>query len=143
MATGSVWRYRCPMSETAASQREYQRALVAAIDAELGVRRWSRARLAELSGIKSQTMDRVFLLRRDMNVAQLAAIASALELEPDELVMRAKEWRTRLPAPLDQMISNADVLTETQKEQARNEFRTKRDNPGSAPGVIAKKANGI
>jgi transcriptional regulator with XRE-family HTH domain len=74
-------------------ERRYQRSLVAAIRAELGGRGWSRKELAERSGITEQQMERLFNLKRDMNVAQLEQIASALGVEPDDLALEARRWR--------------------------------------------------
>jgi transcriptional regulator with XRE-family HTH domain len=81
------------MIQTGTSEREYQRALVAAIKSEIGGRGWSRKHLAELSGITEQQMERIFNLKRDMSVAQLDAIAGALGVEPDDLAMAARRWR--------------------------------------------------
>jgi transcriptional regulator with XRE-family HTH domain len=77
--------------------RGYQRLLIAAIDAEMGVRRLSRARLAKMAGIPTVSMDRYFNLGRDMNVSQLGAIADALGVTPEYLVGKAAEYRGNLP----------------------------------------------
>lgn len=75
--------------------RRYQQALVAAIKAELGGRGWSRKQLAERSGISEQQMERIFNLKRDMNVTQFEQIADALSVEPDDLAIEARRWRAR------------------------------------------------
>jgi transcriptional regulator with XRE-family HTH domain len=89
MVLGSICLYSVDMD----TDRDYQGQLVEAIDAELGVRRWSRRRLARESGINAQTLDRVFLLQRDMNIQQLDQIATALGVTPEYLVEKAREWR--------------------------------------------------
>jgi transcriptional regulator with XRE-family HTH domain len=123
--------------------REYQRSLVAAIDAEIGVRRWSRGHLADLAGINRQTMDRIFLLRRDMNVAQLSAIADALGIDPGVIALRAKEWRQRL-ADVNEIIDSATELTEKQKQAIRDQIDP--DNDVTRPAVTRtdgdRRANG-
>src|SRR5690349_14385993 len=83
--------YRVPM-------KDYQRALVAALMAELGGRGWSRKRLADESGLTDQTLRRVFRLERDMNVAQLAAMADALGVTIEHLAAEADRWSRELPA---------------------------------------------
>jgi lambda repressor-like predicted transcriptional regulator len=69
--------------------RDYQRALIEELDAEMGRRRISRRELSRLSGIHRVTLDRIFTLQRDLNVAQWAAIAQALGIDPSELAARA------------------------------------------------------
>src|SRR6478752_5381854 len=81
------------MNRADEGNREYQRVLVAAIRAELGGRGWSRKQLAERSGITEQQMERIFNLKRDMNVAQFEQIADALGVEPDDLALEARRWR--------------------------------------------------
>lgn len=77
--------------------RDYQRLLIAAIDAEMGIRRLSRAKLAKIAGIPTVSMDRYFNLGRDMNVSQFGAIAEALGVTPEYLVGKAAELRGKLP----------------------------------------------
>jgi DNA-binding Xre family transcriptional regulator len=69
--------------------RDYQKALIAEIDAVMGRRRISRRELSRLSGIHRVTLDRVFNFERDLNVAQWAAICSALGVDPGETAARA------------------------------------------------------
>jgi transcriptional regulator with XRE-family HTH domain len=96
------------MSPDPATDRTYQGALVAAIKAEIGGRGWSRKELAQRSGITEQTMERIFNLKRDMNVTQLEQIAGALGIEPDDLAIEARRWRAgtstgRIPPGLPRM----------------------------------------
>jgi transcriptional regulator with XRE-family HTH domain len=128
MAVGSDWSYAVAMS----TDREYQRQLVAAIDAEMGVRRWSRRHLSELAGITSQTMDRIFLLRRDLNVQQLDSIAHALGVSPEYLVGKAKEWRDHPSS--DDIIDATKELSQRQKDALKREVastRLPRDSPAN------------
>lgn len=69
--------------------KRLQRQLIAALDAELGIRRWSRRHLAEVSGINRQTMDRIFTFQRDLNIEQLGKIAEALGVQPDDIMSAA------------------------------------------------------
>jgi hypothetical protein len=77
--------------------RDYQRLLIAAIESEMGPRRISRAKLAKMVNIPTVSLDRYFNLARDMNVTQFGAIAEALGVTPEYLVMRAAEFRGKLP----------------------------------------------
>lgn len=68
-----------------------------AANAELGAilmharqrRGWSRARLAELSGIPETQVERIERNKRDINVTQLFKLAQALDVLPQELVRRS------------------------------------------------------
>ncbi len=104
------------------SERSYQRLLIAAIDAELGIRRWSRAHLAREAGMNRETAGRVFTLKRDLNVTQFGAMADALGLRPDELTARAEALRGRLDLDPNEMITDAKELTESQKRALRDEL---------------------
>jgi hypothetical protein len=44
-------------------------------------------------------LDRVFTLKRDMNVAQFELIANALGVTTDHIVIAAEHWRTGTPPP--------------------------------------------
>jgi transcriptional regulator with XRE-family HTH domain len=101
---------------TQPDDRRYQQALVAAIRAELGGRGWSRKQLAERSGITEQQMERIFNLKRDMNVAQFEQIADALGVAPDDLAVEARRWRTggtstsRIPMDLPRLPTDPRLL---------------------------------
>lgn len=130
------------------AERSYQRQLIAAIDAELGVRRWSRRHLADESGINIQTLDRVFLLRRDMNVEQFAAIAHALGMEPDDIVNRAKLWADQKAVTHSALVDEQSALTARQKARLKQDIHTHltqtgnltepSDDVGSSPSAPAR-----
>jgi transcriptional regulator with XRE-family HTH domain len=75
------------------TEREYQRAVVAALNAELGARGWTRKHLGERAGITEQTMMRIFRCERDMNVEQLGAMLNALGVTAQYLAMEAERRR--------------------------------------------------
>lgn len=70
--------------------RTYQRRLIAEVDAEMGRRRMSRRELSRLTGIHRVQLDRIFLLQRDLNVAQWATICAALDVDPAAMALRAQ-----------------------------------------------------
>lgn len=76
---------------------DYQRAIVAALNAEIGARGWTRKHLGELSGIGEQTMMRIFRCERNMNVQQLGAMADALGITIEHLAAEADRWSLELP----------------------------------------------
>lgn len=75
----------------------HQRVLVAAINAEIGGRGWTRKYLGERAGISPQQMERIFNLKRPMNVEQWGAIADALGVTMDYLAGEANRWQDALP----------------------------------------------
>lgn len=109
--------------------KNYQRTLVAAIDAEIGVRRWSRARLAKEAGITSQTLDRIFLLRRDMNIEQLGDIAAALGVTPEYLVHSARVWSERITH--DDLVDQSAELSPRQKAALKSDIAQTTSNRGN------------
>jgi hypothetical protein len=107
------------MSKT---NRAYQRALVAAIESEMGPRRISRSQLARLSGMSLGTLDKTFWLKRSMTVEELEQISVALDVTPEYLATLGRQWRERLAAdPVEDIIASAD-LTERQKQAIRDEY---------------------
>lgn len=76
----------------------YQRAIVAALNAEIGARGWTRKYLGELAGIGEQTMMRIFRCERNMNVQQLGAMVDALGVTIEHLAAEADRWSRELPA---------------------------------------------
>lgn len=75
----------------------HQRAIVAALNAEIGARGWTRKELGERAGIAEQTMLRLFLCRRPMRVDQLGAMVDALGVSIEHVVSEANRWERELP----------------------------------------------
>lgn len=73
----------------------YQRAVAAAVNAEIGGRGWTRKHLAAVSGISEQQMERILNLKRQMNVQQLGQIIDALGVTPEYLAAEVNTWRRR------------------------------------------------
>jgi transcriptional regulator with XRE-family HTH domain len=103
---------------------KHQRLLVAAINAEIGGRGWTRKYLGEKSGISPQQMERIFNLKRQMTVQQWGAIADALGVTMDYLAAESRKWETTLTD--DEIIDSAKELTERQKAALRSELRSTR-----------------
>lgn len=113
------------------SSREYQRTLVAAINAELGGLGWTRKQLADEIGISEQSLMRYFNLKRDMNIEQFAQIAGVLGVTPEYLVDKARVWSERTTP--DDLVDASPQLTARQKASLRDEIAeevTKRGNNG-------------
>lgn len=77
---------------------DYQRAIVAALNAEIGARGWTRKYLGELAGINEQQMLRLFNCHRQLNVAQLGAMVDALGVTIEHIAAEADRWSRELPA---------------------------------------------
>lgn len=75
---------------------KHQRAIVAALNAELGARGWTRKQLAQRTGIAEQTLMRLFLCRRPMRLDQLGAMIDALGITSEHLVSEAHRWSRAL-----------------------------------------------
>jgi transcriptional regulator with XRE-family HTH domain len=78
---------------------KHQRVLVAAMNAEMGGRGWTRKYLGERAGITPQQMERIFNLKRPMNVEQFGAIADALGVSMDYLAGESQRWAGISHAP--------------------------------------------
>jgi hypothetical protein len=79
--------------------RSYQRTLIDQANAEMGRQRMSRRELARVTGIHRNTLDRLFLCERDLNVTQWDAIATALGFDPGELARKAASEAGDRPRP--------------------------------------------
>ncbi len=111
---------------------KHQRLLVAAINAEIGGRGWTRKYLGDKAGISAQQMERIFNLKRQMTVQQWGAIADALGVTMDYLAGESQKWATTLTD--DEIIDSAKELTERQKAAIRSELantRLPRDSPAN------------
>jgi transcriptional regulator with XRE-family HTH domain len=77
--------------------RDYQTVVAAALTAEIAGRGWTRKDLAERAGIEVGTLGRYFRGQRDMNVAHLEALASALGWSIPKLISEVENWRAGHP----------------------------------------------
>lgn len=59
--------------------------------------RLSQAKLAEMSGMTLTTLQRILSGKRDINVTQIAALAEAVKVSPEDLMRRAIERAERMP----------------------------------------------
>ena len=105
------------------TEREYQRALIAAIESEMGARRISRSKLARLTGMALGTLDKTFWLQRDMSVGELVIIAEALDVTPEYIAELGRDWRARLDPASEEIISSADLSPE-RKQAIRDQLPT-------------------
>lgn len=121
MASPSVWPYHRSMVNEGSGTRDYQRALIEELDAEMGRRRISRRELSRLSGIHRVTLDRIFTLQRDLNVAQWAAIAHALGIDPSELAARASASSVTPPKGEDPRTLIAWLLANPGQDEELND----------------------
>lgn len=121
--------------------REYQRSLVRAINAELGALGWSRSRLARESGLNPQQLDRIFNLRRDLNVTQLDRIIRALGVTPDYLTAQARRWDQRATTPVGRPVTRltrAELLGLLASPSSDETLQTRLGNVGLGSGDHGK-----
>jgi hypothetical protein len=127
--------------------RSYQQILIDQANAEMGRQRVSRRELARITGIHRNTLDRLFLCERDLNVTQWDAIASALGFEPGALAKMAQEAAVaRKPSTdsgvhpeAERMIDASDQLTKRQRSAMKTTLRGdisggRQVNDGPSPG---------
>ena len=109
MATASVRDYHPSMEK----DWTYQAELIAAINAELGARGWSRRELLTRAGLSENTMERVFRLQRDLNVRQIEQMAAALGVAPEYIARQAAMRRGEVVPPSEHAgpPAGADVRT--------------------------------
>lgn len=106
------------------TDRGYQAAIIAAINAELGGRGISRSGMLKAAGLSTDTMQRVFRMERDLKVDQIDKMARALGITPEYLMERASEWRKKNAAAEDVLASSR--LDESAKQAIRNELASTR-----------------
>jgi transcriptional regulator with XRE-family HTH domain len=99
------------------SEREFQRYLVMAINAERAAQSLTIKGLAEAAGINERTMLRIVHLERSMDMGQVSALADALGIPVSRLAMEAERRLSEAtPAERAAGLVESDVtLTRGQK----------------------------
>lgn len=72
----------------------YQSWLVATINAEAGVLRWTDSELARRCGMHKTTLGRYLRMERHLTVDQMAAIAAALGMDVVSLAQKTEQRRS-------------------------------------------------
>lgn len=86
-------------------------AMAAQLRAEQTANGFTQARLAEASGINYETLKRILKGTRDINVTQIAGLAKAFGMSPQELVRLASERLERMKTQsLSEGVDNVTML---------------------------------